>query len=153
MDLIQQKLPAKAMEQEMICSLALILETFAGASGRTEISPPRLDINGYTKEAIFSLLRTCDSLSLMGNPISAPGQSCRFVKDRRTLVRWDGKVSPCMGLLHTHKTYLNGLERAVSAYSFLSHADIDSPLIQQDRKALKKVLRIDKEQLCGHYAN
>jgi MoaA/NifB/PqqE/SkfB family radical SAM enzyme len=107
----------KAMEQEMVCSLALTLETFAGASGRTEISLPRLDIDDRTKEAIFSLLRTCDNLSLMGNPISAPGQSCRFIKDRCTFVRWDGKVSPCMGLLHTHKTYLNGLERTVSAYT------------------------------------
>ena len=105
----------KAMEEEMVCSLALTLETFAGASGRTAISMPRLDINDRTKEAIFSLLRTYDNLSMMGNPISAPGQSCRFIKDRCTFIRWDGKVSPCMGLLHTHKTYLNGLERTVSA--------------------------------------
>lgn len=107
----------KAMEQEMVCSLALTLETFAGASGRTEISLPRLDVNERTREAIFSLLRTCDNLSLMGNPIGAPAQSCRFIKDRCTFVRWDGKVGPCMGLLHTHKTYLNGLERTVSAYA------------------------------------
>jgi MoaA/NifB/PqqE/SkfB family radical SAM enzyme len=101
----------------MVCSLALTLETFAGASGRTEISLPRLDINDRTKEAIFSLLRTYDKLSLMGNPISTPGQSCRFIKDRCTFVRWDGKISSCMELLHTHQTYLNGLERTVSAYT------------------------------------
>ena len=40
-----------------------------------------------------------------------------------------------------------------AAYNFVNHASIDSSLIRQDRKALKKVLRIDKEQLCGHYAN
>ena len=107
----------QAMEREMVCSQALTLETFASASGRSEISLPRLDINDRTKETIFSLLRTSDNLSMMGNPISAPGQSCRFIKDRCTFIRWDGKVSPCMGLLHTHKTYLNGLERTVSAYA------------------------------------
>jgi MoaA/NifB/PqqE/SkfB family radical SAM enzyme len=117
----------QAMEQEMVCSLALTLETFAGASGRTEISLPRLDINDRTKEAIFSLLRTCDNLNLMGNPISAPGQSCRFIKDRCTFVRWDGKVSPCMGMLHAHKTYLNGLERTISAYTL---GDVGSGQIQ-----------------------
>ena len=40
-----------------------------------------------------------------------------------------------------------------AAYNFLTHVGIDSTVIKQDRKALKKVLRIDKEQLCGHYAD
>jgi hypothetical protein len=31
-------------------------------------------------------------------------------------VRWDGKIAPCLGLLHAHRTYLNGVERAVSEY-------------------------------------
>lgn len=39
----------KAMEQEMVCSLALTLETLRRASGRIEISLPRLDINNRTK--------------------------------------------------------------------------------------------------------
>jgi DNA-binding transcriptional ArsR family regulator len=39
-----------------------------------------------------------------------------------------------------------------AAYNFLTHVGIDSTAIKQDRKALKKVLSIDKEQLCGHYA-
>lgn len=107
----------KAMEEEMVCNLALTLETFAGASGRTKISLPRLDINDRTKETILSLLRTYDNLNMMGNPISVPGPSCRFIKDRCTFIRWDGKIAPCMGLLHTHRTYLNGLERTVAAYT------------------------------------
>lgn len=57
------------------------------------------------------------NVSLMGNPISAPIRSCRFVKDRCIFIGWDGKVSACSGLLHTHKTYFNGLERTVSAYT------------------------------------
>lgn len=106
-----------AMESEMICNLGLTLETFTGASGRTEISLPRMDLNERTKEALYNLLRSCDNLNLMGNPVGAPSQSCRFIRDRCTFIRWDGKVSPCMGLLHTHLTYLFGLERTVRAYS------------------------------------
>ncbi len=115
---ISNLLPYTAtMAEEMVCNLAVTLDAFAGAAGRTEISLPRLDFNSRTREAIFSLLGTFDNLSLMGNPIATPTQSCRFIKDRCTFVRWDGNVSPCMGLLHTHKTYLNGLERKISAYS------------------------------------
>jgi DNA-binding transcriptional ArsR family regulator len=40
-----------------------------------------------------------------------------------------------------------------AAYDFLNHARIDSPQIRLDRKALKKVLGVDKEELCGHYTN
>ncbi len=105
------------MESEMICNLGLTLETFTGASGRTEISLPRMDVNKRTKEALYNLLRSCDNVNLMGNPIGAPSQSCRFIKDRCTFIRWDGKVSPCTELLHTHRTYLFGLERIVRAYS------------------------------------
>jgi MoaA/NifB/PqqE/SkfB family radical SAM enzyme len=108
---------SRALEDEMICNLGLTLETFTSTSGRTEISLPRMDVNERTKEALFNLLRSCDNLSLLGNPIGVPAQSCRFIRDRCTFIRWDAKVSPCMGMLHTHRTYLNGLQRAVSAYT------------------------------------
>ncbi len=100
----------------MVCSLALSLETFASVPGKAEISLPRLDINNLTKDAIFSLLRGYDNLTLMGNPVRTEIKSCRFIRERCTFVRWDGKVSPCMGLLHSHTSYLYGNERAIEAY-------------------------------------
>lgn len=104
------------MEKEMVCSLALSLETFASVPGKAEISLPRLDINNLTKDAVFSLLRGYDNLTLMGNPVRTEIRSCRFIRERCTFVRWDGKVSPCMGLLHSHTSYLYGNERAIEAY-------------------------------------
>jgi hypothetical protein len=86
--------------------LGLTLETFTGSSGQTEINLPRIDVNERTKEALFNLLRSCDNLGLMGNPIGVRTQSCRFIRDRCTFVPRDIKVSPCMGLLHQHQTYL-----------------------------------------------
>jgi hypothetical protein len=53
----------------------------------------------------------------MGNKIYAPSQQCRFIQDRTTFVRWDGQVSPCMGLLHPYKTYLYGNERKIYSYA------------------------------------
>ena len=106
----------RRMEREMVCGLAVSLETFASVPGKTEISLPRLDINNLTKDAIFELLRGYDNLTLMGNPVRTEIKSCRFIRERCTFVRWDGKVSPCMGLLHDHTTYLNGNERKIEAY-------------------------------------
>jgi MoaA/NifB/PqqE/SkfB family radical SAM enzyme len=108
---------SREMEAEMICNLGLTLETFTGAPGPAEISLPRIDLNERTKDILYNLLRSGDRLTLMGNPVGVPAESCRFIRDRCTFIRWDGKVSPCMGLLHTHRTYLFGLERNVSAHS------------------------------------
>lgn len=114
---VSNVLPYSAeMEREMVCGLALSLETFSSVPGKAEISLPRLDINNLTKDAIFELLRGYDNLTLMGNPVRTEIKSCRFIRERCTFIRWDGKVSPCMGLLHDHTTYLNGNERKIEAY-------------------------------------
>jgi MoaA/NifB/PqqE/SkfB family radical SAM enzyme len=114
---VSHVLPYSAeMEKEMLCLQTLTLETFTGAAGKTEISLPRLDVNDTTKDAVFSLLQGFENLSFMGNPLSVETRRCRFIHDRCVFVRWDGKVAPCAGLLHTHRTHLYGLERTVAAY-------------------------------------
>ena len=104
------------MEKEMLCVQTLTLDTFTSAPGKTEMNLPRLDVNNTTKDVMFSLLQGFENLSFMGNRVGVDARRCRFVHDRCTFVRWDGMVAPCAGLLHTHKTYLYGLERTVSAY-------------------------------------
>ena len=106
-----------AMEKEMLCLQTLTLDTFTAARGKTELNLPRLDVNNTTKDVLFSLLQGFENLSFMGNPLSVAARRCRFIHDRSTFIRWDGKVAPCAGLLHTHRTYLYGLERTVSAYA------------------------------------
>jgi MoaA/NifB/PqqE/SkfB family radical SAM enzyme len=109
---------SEAMEKEMLCLQTLTLDTFTFAPGKTELSLPRIDVNNTTKETLFSLLQGFENLTFMGNRIAVNSRRCRFVHDRTAFVRWDGKVSPCMGLLHSHKTYLYGLERRVRAHDF-----------------------------------
>lgn len=109
---------SEAMEKEMLCLQTLTLETFTFAPGKTELSLPRIDVNNTTKETLFSLLQGFENLTFMGNRVAVDARRCRFVHDRTAFVRWDGRVAPCMGLLHSHKTYLYGLERRVRAHTF-----------------------------------
>jgi MoaA/NifB/PqqE/SkfB family radical SAM enzyme len=108
---------SEEMEKEMLCLMTLTLDTFTFSPGKTEISLPRMDINNITKDTLFSLLKGYENLTLMGNRISADTRQCRFINDRCTFVRWDGKVSPCLGLLHSYKTFLNGFERTIESYT------------------------------------
>ena len=124
--LVSHVLPySEAMEKEMLCLQTLTLETFTFAPGKTELSLPRLDVNNTTKDALFSLLQGFENLTFMGNRVAVDARRCRFVRDRASFVRWDGEVSPCMGLLHSHKTYLYGLERRVRGHSFGNVRDGD----------------------------
>jgi MoaA/NifB/PqqE/SkfB family radical SAM enzyme len=117
--LVSHVLPySEAMEKEMLCLQTLTLETFTFAPGKTELSLPRIDVNNTTKDTIFSLFQGFENLTFMGNRIAVDARRCRFVHERASFVRWDGKVAPCMGLLHSHRTYLYGLERRVRSHAF-----------------------------------
>jgi MoaA/NifB/PqqE/SkfB family radical SAM enzyme len=109
---------SEAMEKEMLCLQTLTLETFTFAPGKIELSLPRLDFNNTTKETIFGLFQGYENLTFMGNRIAVEASRCRFIHDRTTFIRWDGKVSPCMGLIHSYKTFLYGFERRISFHSF-----------------------------------
>ncbi len=114
---VSHVLPYSAeMEKEMLCLRTLSLDTFTGAPGKAEINLPRLDFTETMQPAVFSLLQGLDNLSFAGNRLSVGSRQCRFIKDRSAFIRWDGKVAPCAGLLHAHRTYLFGLERTISAY-------------------------------------
>jgi MoaA/NifB/PqqE/SkfB family radical SAM enzyme len=117
--LISHVLPySEAMEKEMLCLQTLTLETFAFAPGKTELDLPRLDVNDLTKDTLFSLFQGFENLRFMGHRVAVDSRRCRFIDERMMFVRWDGAVSPCMGLLHGHTTFLYGLERQVRPYSF-----------------------------------
>ncbi len=115
--LVSNVLPYSAdMEKEMLCALTLSTDTFASASPKIEMRLPRIDVSPATRETILLLLRGLGSLTLMGNPINAETNHCRFVEERTSFVRQDGAVAPCMGLLHGSKTLLYGYERALKPY-------------------------------------
>jgi len=117
--LVSHVLPySEAMEKEMLCLQTLTLETFTFAPGKTELSLPRIDVNNTTKETLFSLFQGFENLTFMGNRVAVDARRCRFIHGRTSFVRWDGRVSPCMGLLHSHRTYLYGLERRVRSHDF-----------------------------------
>jgi MoaA/NifB/PqqE/SkfB family radical SAM enzyme len=46
-----------------------------------------------------------------------PSGSCPFVERGSVSVRWDGEVSPCLPLLHTHLGYLDFRSRTSLAHS------------------------------------
>jgi len=83
-----------------------------------EISIPRIDYNEYTKEGLYDIYASMMKIKTLGEEFKEYRDYCRFINEGITFLRWDGEISPCMGLLHTYRTYLNGNERLMREHSF-----------------------------------
>lgn len=85
-------------------------------SGRSKIRLPRTDANSDTaailEKAMEGLYADLEGLELLW-----PTDACPFVARGSTAVRWDGAVSPCLPLLHTHGSYLGRRLRTSCAYT------------------------------------
>ncbi|HAF96385.1 MAG: hypothetical protein A2X34_04245 [Elusimicrobia bacterium GWC2_51_8] len=106
------------MEKQMVCSLAIRSGCMSNAPGGTAVDIPRIDLNDFTRNTLWSLANGNQTISLMGTPLGAPIDRCRFIRERCTFIRWDGKVAPCMALMHSHKIHIHSAERHNKSHSF-----------------------------------
>ncbi len=72
---------------------------------------PKMDINEFTREPLLKAFTSGYNVSYAGNNFGQRNDVCTFVEDGSLVVGWDGDVSPCPPLLHTHTGYLRGYER------------------------------------------
>ena len=76
---------------------------------------PRLD---YALAAIGSAGDNLPyQVELVGVTETSGRNSCPFVHSGSVAIRWDGAVSPCVPLLHTHTSYLDDRPRRSYAYT------------------------------------
>ena len=81
---------------------------------------PYFDMNlPEAAEGIRSLMRKQNfNLYFNDQPVLRKTGYCKFVREGMTFVRADGKVAPCMALLHNGYTYLHNIRRKITHCSF-----------------------------------
>ena len=77
---------------------------------------PKMDIDAVTGPALREALTSHRNISFAGSSLSAANSLCPFIDAGALVVGADGRVSPCLSLLHDHTSYLNGRERRSRAY-------------------------------------
>jgi MoaA/NifB/PqqE/SkfB family radical SAM enzyme len=82
-----------------------------------EVSLPRMDGD----ERILAQLARAEA-ARRGRPGAGPegdgrADTCPFVERGSVSVRWDGAISPCLPLLHTHRSYLDFRPRTNHAFA------------------------------------
>ncbi|MHB1415515.1 MAG: radical SAM protein [Chloroflexota bacterium] len=102
----------------------ILYGTFAASGYRTsrsewnpEVLLPRMDLVSGVPEALSMLFtHLLGAASPRWRPEGAGGY-CRFVSEGSVAVGWDGRVSPCVPLLHSYRCYVMGREKQIRGYT------------------------------------
>ncbi len=75
------------------------------------LSLPKMDFNEITTEALVQTFNSQLNISFAGNNWGGANDTCNFVESGTMSIAWNGDVSPCWPLMHTHTSYLHGKPR------------------------------------------
>lgn len=77
---------------------------------------PLMDAAPPAGAVVRRLRRQGTYLRRNGVDVAGAGPRCRFVTEGRLAVRWDGSVSPCLPLLHSHTCYVRDKPKRIRSY-------------------------------------
>ena len=81
------------------------------------VSLPRSDPDETLLRALLEIFAERASLQVASQPVDLGVNKCPFVEKGSVSIRWDGAVSPCLSLLHSHTSYLGQNLRQSHAYA------------------------------------
>ncbi len=76
----------------------------------------KMDMNETTRDSLFRVMRGW-RLSNGAGDDTAEHQYCPFIESGSTAISWEGHVSPCLPLMHSHTSYLHDRRRATQRHS------------------------------------
>lgn len=80
------------------------------------VNLPRMDSNELTKDVLADIYARKYHLELAGYEVNRALDSCPFIEQGSTAIRWDGSICPCLPLLHTNQNYFENRFRRAQAY-------------------------------------
>ena len=121
------------MSREILWERAGWASVFRPESWRPQLRVGRFDMEEATRPLAAAL---AERGLVYPSPSADPASwrnYCRFAHEGMCAVGWDGRVAPCLSLLHTHAEFINNQTRRVDAF-VVGHLD-DRPLadIWRDR--------------------
>ena len=98
------------------------------------VNLPRMDWNALTKDVLADIYARRYRLELAGFETNRAVDSCPFIEQGSTAIRWDGSVCPCLPLLHTNQNYFAKRLRHSQAYTVGNILEKDLLEIWEDSK-------------------
>ena len=104
----------KAMCEEALYPRVLTRRLYSSSDSRLDLSA--LDGDQITYKSRRDVMRGGLRISLAGGDLAEARNRCPFVERGAMAIAWDGSVSPCLPLLHSHVSYLGGQDRTSRRY-------------------------------------
>ena len=111
----------KASQDEMLYTGLVNMYTGPGkGSVLPSVEMPYFDLNiPEAAEGIRAMMAKQNfHLHFNGQSVLRRSGYCKFVREGMTFVRADGKIAPCMALLHNGHTWLHDIQRKITHCSF-----------------------------------
>jgi MoaA/NifB/PqqE/SkfB family radical SAM enzyme len=105
------------MREQVLYAQTIDAEEVEPSAWAPEVALPRMDLDELTIERLARVAARRSGRSLPGPAGSGEANSCPFVEKGSMSVRWDGAISPCLPLLHSHRSYLDFRPRTTHAFS------------------------------------
>lgn len=115
---------APELKEEILYTRALGDFAWGGA-----LILPKMDLNEETREPFYWVMRSGKNVTFPGDQLRETKDYCPFIESGSTSISWQGEVSPCLPLLHSHKHFFDNGERYARKY-------VVGNLRQQDLKTL-----------------
>jgi MoaA/NifB/PqqE/SkfB family radical SAM enzyme len=113
--LVTNVLPyTREMFRETLYPYVLSNLVYAPSLSRLELS--KMDVGPLTRQALYEVMRGGMSVSLAEGDLTETTNRCPFIDRGATAISWDGSVSPCLPLLHTHVSFPDNQERLSRRY-------------------------------------
>jgi len=77
---------------------------------------PIMDPNAEVGRSVQQLSRGGASIMVNGSEILGASARCRFVSEGKLAIRWDGRVSPCLSLMHEYTYHHRGRAKQMRPY-------------------------------------
>ncbi len=111
------------MRNEVLYSRSINDFVFTPSTFRIEL--PKIDIDSLTRESLFPIMCGRHSVWLAGRGFEEATDRCPFIEKGAMAISWEGNVSPCLPLLHSHMSYVDGRERFSRHYIVGNVAECD----------------------------
>ncbi len=105
------------LSQEILYERSIDRQESEPSVFRPSVSLPRIDFNAITRSALEKILGGNYGFIFTGREVSPSTNTCPFIEKGSAAIRWDGALSPCLPLLHTHTSFLESRSRQTEAYA------------------------------------
>jgi MoaA/NifB/PqqE/SkfB family radical SAM enzyme len=111
------------MREQVLYAGSIDTEELDPSPWSPEVSLPRMDIDARTLGQLVRAEADRRGRTPSGRQGDGRANACPFVEKGSVSVRWDGAISPCLPLLHTHRSFLDFRPRTNHAFTLANVND------------------------------